>query len=509
MQRSALTFCTLKRLSATTGIKMSRVILVSNRVLDPRKAAQAGGVAVALANILKSRPSLWFGWNGNIAPAIRDIAQVRGRIAAVPLTQTEHDHYYLGYANSVLWPVLHNRLDLAEFEAGYFDEYVSVNRRLARTLQPLLRADDMIWVHDYHLIPFAAELRKLGVTNPIGFYLHVPFPPWQTFLALPEHHVLARSLAAFDLVGLQTEADVANLIHYLVKGEFASMMPDGRMRVLDSVLRIASFPIGIDFEDFANPPRAVDLAQGRGMVRIIGVDRLDYTKGLPNKFRAFGQFLDQNPDYRGTVVLTQIAPPTRESVDAYLGIRQQLESLAGSINGQFGEIGWVPIHYIHRSTPRKRLAAIYRSSRVAMVTPLRDGMNLVAKEYVAAQDPADPGVLLLSEFAGAAEVMQQALIVNPYDIGATAAAIRQAIQMGLAERKERHAALLQSVKQNNVYDWSDSFLAALERTDPTHSPVVPLQPPDMSTVLKKLRRPAKAYQPLGNDNKNAAPITAN
>ena len=399
---------------------MGRVVLVSNRVLDLRKAAQAGGVAVALADIVRTRPSLWFGWNGDIKPAEEANVVARdGRVVTVPLTQAEHDRYYLGYSNSVLWPVFHNRLDLAQFEAGYFEQYIGVNRRLAALLQPMLKPDDIIWVHDYHLIPLAIELRMLGVQNRIGFYLHIPFPPWQTFIAIPEHEHLARCLAAYDLIGLQTKSDVASLIDYTVNSAFGSILSDGRIRLFDRIATVGAFPIGIDVEDFANPKRDSRLVQGRGVSRIVGVDRLDYTKGLPQKFRAFGRFLEKNAQYRGQVVLTQIAPPTRESVEAYLGIRQELESLAGSINGHFGELDWVPIHYIHRSTPRRRLAGIYRSARIGMVTPLRDGMNLVAKEYVAAQDPEDPGVLILSRFAGAAEELEAALIVNPYDIEAT------------------------------------------------------------------------------------------
>ena len=234
--------------------------------------------------------------------------------------------YYLGYANSVLWPVFHNRLDLAQFEAGFFDRYIAVNRRLAGLLQPMLRADDVIWVHDYHLIPFATELRKLGVQNSIGFYLHIPCPPWQTFMAIPEHQELARALAAYDLVGLQTKADVANLIDYMANGVFGRIVPDGRIRLFDRLVSVASFPIGIDVTDFSKAKRAGGLVQGRPSVsRIIGVDRLDYTKGLPQKFKAFGRFLEKYPQYQRQVVLTQIAAPTRASVEAYSDIRQQLE----------------------------------------------------------------------------------------------------------------------------------------------------------------------------------------
>jgi trehalose 6-phosphate synthase len=474
---------------------MGRVILVSNRVLDLRRAAQAGGVAVALADVVRTRPSLWFGWNGEIKPADEsDVVTREGRIATVPISPTEHDRYYLGYANSVLWPVFHNRLDLAQFEAGYFEQYVGVNRRLARLLQPMLRPDDIIWVHDFHLIPMAAELKKLGVKNRIGFYLHIPFPPWQIFTAIPEHEHLARCLADYDLIGLQTRSDVSNLIDYLTNGVFGSVTPAGRIRVFDRVVSIASFPIGIDMADFARAGRDGGLVQGRGVSRIIGVDRLDYTKGLPHKFKAFGQFLEKNPQYRRQVVLTQIAPPTRATVDAYQDIRLQLEALAGSINGQFGELEWVPIHYIHRSTARRRLVAIYRSSRIAMVTPLRDGMNLVAKEYVAAQDPEDPGVLILSRFAGAAEELRHALIVNPYDIGSMSDIIRVALEMSLAERRERHQASREIIEKNDIAAWCKSYLLALERLAERDDPGVSQEPKSITRALDNLR---KATRPSG------------
>ncbi|MBX9589448.1 MAG: trehalose-6-phosphate synthase [Hyphomonadaceae bacterium] len=470
---------------------MGRVVLVSNRVLDLRKAAQAGGVAVALADIVRTSPSLWFGWNGDIKPA-EDVNAIgrEGRVATVALTQAEHDRYYLGYSNSVLWPVFHNRLDLAQFDAGYFEQYIGVNRRLAALLQPMLRPDDIIWVHDYQLIPLAMELRSLGVQNRVGFYLHIPFPPWQTFIAIPEHEQLARCLAAYDLIGLQTKSDVSSLIDYTLNSAFGSVLSDGRIRLFDRLVNVGAFPIGIDVAEFANPRRDSRLVQGRGVSRIVGVDRLDYTKGLPQKFRAFGRFLEKYPQYRRQVVLTQIAPPTRESVEAYLGIRQELESLAGSINGHFGELDWVPIHYIHRSTPRRRLPGLYLSSRIGMITPLRDGMNLVAKEYVAAQDPQDPGVLVLSRFAGAAEELQDALIVNPYDIEATADTIRTALEMSLDERQARHQALLALIKKNDVASWCQSFTAALARASSPDDPANWLQPEPIRNALEKLRRVA-------------------
>jgi trehalose 6-phosphate synthase len=467
---------------------MSRLVLLSNRVQDLRKASQAGGVAVALGAIARTRPTLWFGWSGLIAPPEAASGVVReGRMATVALSPVEHERFYLGYANSVLWPVFHNRLDLAQFEAGYFEQYIDVNRRFAAQLGPMLQPDDVIWVHDYHLIPLAVELRALGIANRIGFYLHIPFPSWQTFMAIPEHEQLARGLAAYDLIGLQTRADVSNLIDYLANGVYGRIVSDGRIRVFDRLVTVASFPIGINVADFANARRDSQLVQGRGVSRIIGVDRLDYTKGLPQKFKAFGRFLEKHPQYRGRVVLTQIAPPTREDLEAYLGIRQQLESLASSINGRFGELDWVPIHYIHRSTPRRRLTGIYRSSRIGMVTPLRDGMNLVAKEYVAAQDPEDPGVLVLSRFAGAAEELADALIVNPYNIEETADVIRIALEMGQAERRARHTALMEQIARQDINEWARSFLATLELVADPGGLAVSEHPERIRNALEKLR----------------------
>jgi trehalose 6-phosphate synthase len=466
---------------------MARIVLISNRVADLRKSSPAGGVAVALNDVARTRETLWFGWNGEISEDGASEVARRGRMATVALSPAEYQGYYLGYANSVLWPVFHNRLDLAQFEADYFQHYSAVNSRLATLLCPMLRPDDVVWVHDYHLIPLASELRLRGVTCPIGFFLHIPFPPWQTFMAIPEHQRLARAFSAYDLIGLQTRADVANMIDYMANGAFGRIVPDGRMRLFDRLVAVASFPVGIDVAAFARVRHMTSATRdSANIVRIIGVDRLDYTKGLPQKFRAFGRFLEKYPQYRNQVVLTQIAPPTRESVEAYSDIRHELEMLAGSINGRYGELDWVPIHYIHRATSRKKVADILRSSRVAMVTPLRDGMNLVAKEYIAAQDPADPGVLILSQFAGAAEDLTDALIANPYNINDAADLIQAAVTMTLEERRSRHAALLAAITQDDAAAWCRAFLRALERLRATDTLENWPNPAPIRAALEKL-----------------------
>lgn len=450
---------------------MGRIVVVSNRVPDPDMTAQAGGVAVALADCLVSKGGLWFGWSGAIvessstdAPAVMEANGILR--ATVPLSESEYKGYYLVYSNSVLWPVFHNRIDLAQFEAGNFAVYNSVNEKFAAQLKGLLTDDDVIWVHDYHLILLAQKLRAIGVNNRIGFFLHIPFPPSQAFMAVPEHELLAEAFSAYDLIGLQTTTDVAHMIDYLEHGVRGQLLPDGRMRVADREFAIASFPVGIDVSYFARLAKDSADSGGDGSVaRIVGVDRLDYTKGLPQKFRAYGQFLDQYPKFRGHVVLTQIAAPTRESVEAYSDIRKELESLAGSINGAYGDLEWVPIHYINRTASREQLAGVYRNSAVGLVTPLRDGMNLVAKEFVAAQDERDPGVLVLSRFAGAAEQLTDALLVNPYSMESISNAIREAVEMPVDERVGRHKALLPKIKRSDASNWSSSFLGQLTKLD--------------------------------------------
>ncbi|MFA5899642.1 MAG: trehalose-6-phosphate synthase [Hyphomicrobium sp.] len=475
---------------------MSRLVLVSNRVADLSKASQAGGVAVAIADTLRTRRGLWLGWSGKIGDRGEeqrtkpDITKLgNATIATLPLSSREHESYYVGYSNNVLWPVFHSRLDIAQFDAGYYQRYLDVNKRFALALRPMLKPDDTIWVHDYHMIPLGMELRKLGVTNPIGFFLHIPVPPAQILLAIPEHRELARGLAAYDLIGLQTKVDVGNLIDYLQDGVFGRILQDGRIRAFDRELSIAAFPVGIDVDAFigSRPKRAAERTSP--ITRVLGVDRLDYTKGLPQKFRAFERFLEKYPDYRGKVILSQIAPPTRETMTAYADIRQELETMSGRINGRFGELDWMPIQYIYRSTPRKMLVDVYRNSRVGFVTPLRDGMNLVAKEYVAAQNPDDPGVLILSRFAGAAEQMREALIVNPFDVEEMAEAVKVALDMGLTERRERHAALLASIRCDDTFHWCRSFIDALESISRRAPLAVPTSPSEAARrALQEIER---------------------
>jgi trehalose 6-phosphate synthase len=460
---------------------MSRLVVVSNRVADPRKSA-AGGLAVALGDALAASGGLWFGWSGNVVDRADGGVAGEGKVhvhhagavtlATVDLCREDHDAYYRGYANGVLWPVFHYRLDLADFDAGYIEGYRRVNRMFAHKLVPMLQPDDVIWVHDYHLIPLAAELRAMGCQQRIGFFLHIPLPPPLILAAIPAHEWLMRALFAYDLVGLQSQADMNHLARYLCTEAHAEQLSENTFGAFNRLLRAGAFPIGIDVDDFAALTAGKEAQDTLATMRdqyakrqlLVGVDRLDYSKGLPQRLRAFRTLLERYPENRLSATLIQVAAPSREEVDAYGDIRRELEGLCGAINGDFGDLDWMPIRYIHRTVARKRVPGLFRAARVALVTPLRDGMNLVAKEFVAAQDEADPGVLVLSRFAGAAEQMGDALLVNPYDTQATAEATQRALHMPLEERRLRHQRLLAGVREHDVHWWREQFLAALMAT---------------------------------------------
>jgi trehalose 6-phosphate synthase len=471
--------------------------MVSNRVIDLNAATQAGGVSVAIYNTLERQSGFWFGWNGKIedddvseAPAATTVTAGGHTTVTMPLTATDYNDYYLGYSNSVLWPVFHNRLDLAQFEAGYYARYVAVNAKFAVALAPLIEPDDVIWIHDYHLLPMALELRRHGIENPIGYFLHIPVGSPQALLAIPEYRELARSLSAYDLIGLQTLGDVRNLIDFLLQSVSGRLLPSGRIRVFDAELDIGCFPVGIDPSEFASPPDA-EQSENSEPSRIIGIDRLDYTKGLPQKFRAFGKLLEEYPEYRRRIVLSQFAPPTRESVEAYADIKSELESLSGSINGRYGELDWVPINYIHRTMPRSELRDIYRSSRVGWVTPLMDGMNLVAKEFVVSQNPLDPGVLILSKFAGAAAQLTDAVLVNPYDINDMTQGLRTALEMPADERLARHEKLAKVVRESDSAAWSSSYYSALVKAGDRRLGKTLQSSPKMNEALDRLKAAIK------------------
>lgn len=456
---------------------MSRLIIVSNRISVPgrRDKAPAGGLAVALYAALRAYGGIWFGWSGRVVDSVTtqvDLAEADGvTIATTDLSHEDFDEYYNGFANSTLWPLFHYRSDLAAFDRRFGKRYYDVNARFAEGLAPLLEPDDLIWVHDYHLIACAEELRRMGANQRIGFFLHIPFPAPQMLSTLPKHEALVRALFDYDLVGFQTSSDLAAFHDYVIHVAGGSVKAGGLLSAFGRTISAGVFPIGIDAAEMTEMSWSAEAVRhfnriGQSMAGrklIIGVDRLDYTKGLPERVAAYERFLEVYPDNLNQVTLLQIAPSSRPDVKDYVEIREELESAAGRINGQFADFDWVPIRYVNRSYPRRSLAGLYRASDVALVTPLRDGMNLVAKEFVAAQDPEDPGVLVLSQFAGAAQQLTSALIVNPYDIDDVADALNNAVHMPLGERIERWKQLQYNVMNDDVAAWRDSFVNALQQ----------------------------------------------
>jgi len=463
---------------------LGQLIIVSNRVAVPERStsARAGGLEVAVNAALKQRPGIWFGWSGRIAThgtitaqraVDKDVTYI-----TIDLSREDHQEYYRGFANRVLWPIFHYRIDLAEFSRRDLSGYLRVNDNFARELDKVLTPDDLVWVHDYHLIPLAKALRERGHKNRIGFFLHIPCPPPEMLTALPHHERFIPSLCDYDLAGFQTGDDAFNFSRYLAR-ECGLHSRDFNFVVADRTIRIAAFPVGIDtaaFVDLAQKSmrlplvkRVIDSLGGR--VLIIGVDRLDYSKGIAQRLSAFERFLARQAEWRGKVTYLQIAPKSRTEIPEYADIEREIGSVAGRINGAYGEADWTPIRYVNRAYSHSTLAGLYRSARVALVTPLRDGMNLVAKEYVASQNPDDPGVLILSRFAGAAQECRAALLVNPYDPDSVAAALGQALSMSLAERRERHDSMFQTLSRNDIRHWAHGYLTELER-EPSASSVL-------------------------------------
>jgi trehalose 6-phosphate synthase len=451
-----------------------RLVVVSNRVTSMAASRpDSGGLAVAIRAALKQSGGIWFGWSGEVQDAVCTEPSIAGdgalTLATLDLSRKDYDEYYVGYANRVLWPLFHFRSSLVQFSRRALVGYLRVNRLFARALAPMLQPQDLVWVHDYHLIPLAEELRKLDRTEPVGFFLHTPFPAAEMLRVLPNHQQLMRSLCAYDLVGFQTRSDLDGFRDYLLRWAGGEDLGDGVMRAFGRLVRAEVFPIGIDVATVAAQAEAADASRHMRRLRqslgeralMIGVDRLDYSKGLEARFQAYSQLLETCRETRGQTVLIQVAPPSRSEVPEYQEIRKNLAALAGHINSRFGEFDWTPLRYINKSFSHQILTGFFRASRIGLVTPLRDGMNLVAKEYVASQSPEDPGVLLLSCFAGAARELGEAVMVNPFDIEGMAEAILQGLEMPLGERIERWTAMMKILERNDITAWRERFVAAL------------------------------------------------
>ena len=453
---------------------MRSLVVVSNRLPELRSSRpQAGGLAVALLGALNEHTALWFGWNGRISKKTITRARIHQaqeiELASIPLTREDFDGYYLGYANEVLWPVFHFNLGTMDYRRSSAEAYYRVNRRFANALRPLLTGHELIWVHDYHLIPLGRELRDSGIQQRLGFFLHTPFPSYGLVRAIPDYRRLLRDLCTYDLIGFQTAIDMRAFTESVIEAIGVQRVADGQLRCGKHLLRTGVYPVGIDVDAImATARRALELPRVKRLIAglgkrdlIIGVDRLDYSKGLPQRFRAYEALLAHYPHRRSQTVLMQIASPSRTAIPEYDELRRTLEEMAGHINGEHAELDWVPVHYINRTFDRTALAGLYRAARVGLVTPLRDGMNLVAKEFVAAQNPDDPGVLVLSELAGAARELDDAVQVAPYDVDAIAAGIDQALAMPLAERKRRYARMMEILRGNDLHAWRRRFLKDL------------------------------------------------
>jgi len=454
---------------------MSRLVAVSNRISVPKRGAAPGGLAVGLHAAMQARRGMWFGWDGETSEAATEEPAVVRKdgitFASIDFDQAEYKDYYLGFCNGTLWPLFHYFVDGFRYNDTQYEAYQRMNQRFARLLSPLLEPDDLVWVHDYHLFPLAQRLREAGVSQPIGLFLHIPFPNIEVLRALPVYGEILQAMLAYDVLGFQTETDrdafrgAAAFVwgpQVLSSGNTVTL---GGRRVITQV-----FPIGVDVDTVqseAVESQSTDackrmLAGLLGRKLMIGVDRLDYSKGLVERFKAYERFLETHPENQNRVTFMQIAPLSRADVRAYADIRRELEQTTGRTNGRFADTDWTPIRYLNRNFPHDVLMGFMRAALIGIVTPVRDGMNLVAKEFVAAQDPADPGVLILSTLAGAARELVTALMVNPYDSRGMAHAIQQAFNMPLAERRDRHQALLEVLRRNSLTAWHTSFVETLE-----------------------------------------------
>ena len=465
---------------------MPRLVVISNRVAVPKARGAAGaqgGLAGALNAALKANSGIWFGWSGqetdNFTGSVNYVRSAEGvTTATIDLEKQDVDEYYNGYANSTLWPLFHYRIDLAKYEREFGKGYERVNERFAESVLPLIDRGDHVWVHDYHLLPLGERLRSMGVENRMGFFLHTPWPPTNLFVSLPYHERLVRSMLHYDLLGFQNDTWLESFLHYCGKELGADVDRETGAVTLDGHTTIArAYPIGIDFEHFASKGQTGEARQAqqrllsstRRRTAMIGVDRLDYSKGLPERLDGISRFFDRHPDRVRDLVFIQIAPPSREDIGSYKDIRATLEQKAGQINGARSDVDVVPVRYVNKGYSQEELYGFYRASKICLVTPLRDGMNLVAKEYVAAQDPDDPGVLILSRFAGAAQQLdcdgEGALLINPHSSDDLSHNIRIALDMPLEERKARYEKMIVTVREDNVQRWTDNFVTDLAKAN--------------------------------------------
>jgi trehalose 6-phosphate synthase/phosphatase len=464
-----------------------RLVIVSNRLpitlvkQNERVIARrsSGGLVSALEPVLEQRGGVWVGWPG-VQLATADEMPDAGtsyRIVPVPLGRDEVRGFYHGFANGTLWPLFHGFPTRAHFERAGWDAYGLANQHFAAAAAAVAEGGNVVWVHDYQLMLTPASVRERLPQTRLAFFLHIPFPPFDIFRLLPWDRELLRGLLACDLIGFHSQGYVRNFFDCVER--LLGVRVDRDAQLVEHggrIVRVGAFPLGIDFGAWESRARAAPPTDLPPPHVVLGVDRLDYTKGIPERLRAFERLLELHPEHRERVVLLQLAIPSRSEVAEYRRLKREIDELVGRINGRFGTPQWAPIHYLHRGTSPEHLVALYRDAHVALVTPLRDGMNLVAKEYVACQ-VSDPGVLVLSRFAGASETMREALLVNPYNVDATAASLHRALTMEESERRSRMAALRWRERRSNVHAWVNDFLAA---TASAHGGIRPLTSADFN-----------------------------
>ena len=424
------------------------------------RRASAGGLVSALDPLLRRRGGTWVGWSGiRLREGERlDRPDDPYRMVPVDLSPTEVKRYYHGFSNTTLWPLFHSLPDRAQFDRRCWETYEAVNRRFAEAAAEWSDGADTVWIHDYQLLRAPLHLRRIRPEARIAFFLHIPFPPYDLFRLLPWDRELLRGLLAADLVGFHVGGYAGNFLECVER--LLAQRVDRESRLIEHgerTVQVGAFPIGIDFRQYEQRAMSVQKRDRRREKVVLGVDRLDYTKGIAQRLLAFQRLLEVRPEHREKVVLLQLAVPSRDQVSEYQQLKREIDELVGRINGRFATGGWSPIQYLYRSIPPERLSQLYRDSDVALITPLRDGMNLVAKEFVASQVD-DPGVLVLSRLAGAAETMREAILVNPFDIDGTAQAIHRALGMDEAERRSRSVALRRRERRNSVELWARSFL---------------------------------------------------
>ena len=454
------------------------LVVVSNRVArGTANEPMTGGLAAALLPVVEKSGAIWVGSSGRVRDGAQKepFAEIEalgaGALAMLDLPAAHYGGYYEGFANSALWPALHSRTDLICASQEDYLSYREVNAFMARALLRFRKPDTAFWIQDYHFLALGAELRDLGVTQPVGFFLHTPWPAGAIIGGVPHHRELIEAMLAYDLIGFQTQDDCENFLGYL-SSDLGLEIENGVVTSRYGTSRIAVFPIGIDPEKFAQQAaKAVshpDVSRLRrslnGEKLAIGVDRLDYSKGLINRIHAFDRMWTLQPALQRTVSLLQIATPSRGAIEAYGNLQDELAKLVSDVNGRHGEVDWTPIRYLNKGFSQTVLAGLYRTAQVGVVTPMQDGMNLVAKEYVAAQNPADPGVLVLSKFAGASDELDTALLVNPHDIDGMAWTIATAISMPLIERRMRWEAMMAKLRVGTIQQWFADFVDALQET---------------------------------------------